>query len=89
MFCVFVCVTDVNSNPSFGLAAGSVAPLLLILGYVNGIQIWMIPVSVVLQSGLCSQIHIIAIASVSLLMLSSDVCYLSSDTVILSAKIIL
>lgn len=39
--------TDVNSNPSTGHSSGtSASPLLLILGYANGIQIWMIPVSV-------------------------------------------
>lgn len=37
-----------NSNPSCGLASGTAAPLLLLLGYANGIQIWMIPVRVVL-----------------------------------------
>ena len=47
--CSILCCTriaDVNSNPSCGLASGTAAPLLLILGYANGIQIWMIPVSV-------------------------------------------
>jgi len=44
--CFYISIVDVNSNPSFGITSGTVAPLLLILGYANGIQIWMIPVSV-------------------------------------------
>jgi len=42
----------VNSNPSCGLASGTAAPLLLVLGYANGIQIWMIPVSLVIEEGI-------------------------------------
>jgi hypothetical protein len=38
-------IVDTNSNPSGGFSAGSPSPLLLILGYVNGIHIWMIPVN--------------------------------------------
>jgi len=48
-YCLCVNV-DVNSNPSRGLASGAAAPLLLILGYANGIQVWMIPVSIFSQT---------------------------------------
>ena len=35
---------DLNSNPGCDPASGIIAPLVLILGYANGIQIWIIPV---------------------------------------------
>jgi len=56
--CFSVSIVDVNSNPSFGITSGTVAPLLLILGYANGIQIWMIPVSVLSQKTLFWQRNI-------------------------------
>jgi len=45
--CVFI--VDMNSNPSGGFVSGASAPMLLILGYANGIQVWMIPVSILLS----------------------------------------
>ena len=39
---------DVNANPDCGAQSGNVAPLLLVLGYTNGVQVWSIAVSCLL-----------------------------------------
>jgi len=42
---IFYFCIDANSNPSGGFSVGNLSPFLLILGYANGIHIWMIPVT--------------------------------------------
>lgn len=40
-----ISLVDVNANPDCGAKSGNIAPLLLVLGYTNGVQVWSIPVS--------------------------------------------
>ena len=67
-----------NSNPSRGLASGTASPLLLILGYANGIQVWMIPVSILSQAQ-------IAVHVVQTVMFLNDVCFKSSGVLWLAS----
>ena len=39
-----VALADTNSNPDCTNRSGNLAPLLLVLGYTNGVQIWTLPV---------------------------------------------
>ena len=38
-------VVDLNNNPDCGSDGGVTAPLLMLIGYTNGVQMWIVAVS--------------------------------------------